>query len=70
MRRACTGFRVILSLISLPIYCWWLNLTIPEAVITDTVISSFVVGYTYLFTLGYDRVFPVVPDCDSFADGQ
>ena len=54
------GFEFSLLITSLPVYCWWLNLTITEAVMTDVIVTSFVVAYTYLFTLGYDRRFPVV----------
>ena len=55
------GFELSLVITSLPIYVWWLNLTVLEALMTDLVVTSFVVVYTYLFTLGYDRLFPVVP---------
>ncbi len=55
------GFELTLLVTSLPIYVWWLNITVLEALMTDLVVTSFVVAYTYLFTLGYDRLFPVVP---------
>ena len=55
------GFELSLVITSLPIYIWWLNLTVLEALLTDLVVTSFVVVYTYVFTLGYDRLFPVVP---------
>ncbi|WP_108882399.1 PACE efflux transporter [Anderseniella sp. Alg231-50] len=55
------GFELSLVITSLPIYVWWLNLTVLEALLTDLVVTSFVVVYTYVFTLGYDRLFPVVP---------
>lgn len=55
-----SGFEVSLLITSLPIYVWWLNITLVEALLTDLVVTSFVVFYTYLFTLGYDRRFPVV----------
>jgi uncharacterized membrane protein len=54
------GFELTLLISSLPIYVWWLDLSILEAVATDLVVTSFVVAYTYLFTLGYDRAFPVL----------
>lgn len=54
------GFEVTLLITSLPIYTWWLNITLLEAFMADLVVTSFVVLYTYLFTLGYDRVFPVI----------
>ena len=53
------GFELTLVVTSLPIYIWWLDLTLVEALMADLVVTSFVVAYTYLFTLGYDRAFPV-----------
>jgi uncharacterized membrane protein len=53
------GFEVSLTISSLPIYGWWLGLTIFEALATDVVVTSFVVIYTYFYTWGYDRMFPV-----------
>ncbi|NND71442.1 MAG: PACE efflux transporter [Rhodothermales bacterium] len=58
------GFELTLLTTSLPIFTWWLGLSILEAVATDLVVTSFVVVYTYLFTLGFDRVFPVLPHPD------
>lgn len=55
------GFELTLVVTSLPIYVWWLNLSMLEALMTDLVVTSLVVFYTYLFTLGYDRLFPVMP---------
>ena len=55
------GFELTLVVTSLPIYMWWLGLTLLEALMADLIVTSFVVVYTYLFTLGYDRVFPVAP---------
>ncbi|MGI9415601.1 MAG: PACE efflux transporter [Hyphomicrobiales bacterium] len=56
-----TGFELTLVTTSLPILCWWLNLSILEALTMDLVVTTFVVAYTYLFTLAYDRLFPVAP---------
>lgn len=53
------GFELTLLITSLPIYTWWLSLTVVEALATDLVVTSFVVVFTYVFTLGYDRAFPV-----------
>ena len=55
------GFELSLVITSLPIYVWWLTLSVLEALMTDLVVTSFVVVYTYLFTHGSDRLFPVVP---------
>ena len=62
------GFEFSLLLTSLPVYCWWLNLTVTEAVMTDLIVTSFVVAYTYVFTLGYDRTFPVMSHNGSSSD--
>ena len=62
------GFELTLLVTSLPIYTWWLGLSIAEAVVTDLVVTSFVIAYTYIFTLGYDQVFPVLPRRDAAGD--
>ncbi|NQV98428.1 MAG: PACE efflux transporter [Rhodospirillales bacterium] len=54
------GFELTLLITSLPIFIWWLNISLLEALMADLVVTSFVVLYTYLFTLSYDRLFPVV----------
>jgi len=54
------GFETTLMLTSLPIYVWWLQITMLQALMTDVVVTSLVVAYTYAFTLGYDRLFPLV----------
>ena len=53
------GFEVFLVSTSLPIYAWWLGIGLLEALVADVVVTSFVVAYTYLFTLAYDRLFPL-----------
>ena len=53
------GFEVSLMTTSLPIYMWWLDIGPVEALMADMVVTTFIVGYTYLFTLAYDRHFPV-----------
>ena len=54
------GFELTLLVTSVPLYVWWLGLGLFEAIATDLVVTSFVVVYTYLFTLVYDRAFPVL----------
>ncbi|WP_133192710.1 chlorhexidine efflux transporter [Labrenzia sp. 011] len=46
------GFELSLLITSLPIYTLWFGLTILEALATDIVVTSFVVAFTYVFTLG------------------
>lgn len=53
------GFEASLVVTSLPIYAWWLSIGLLEALITDITVTSFVVVYTYVFTLAYDRLFPL-----------
>lgn len=53
------GFEGCLMLTSLPIYMWWLGLALWQALATDATITTFVVGFTYVFSLAYDRVFPI-----------
>ncbi len=53
------GFEIGLMFTSLPIVVWWLGLSILQAILIDLVITSFVVFYTFVFTWGYDRLFPV-----------
>jgi uncharacterized membrane protein len=55
-----SGFEITLLITSMPIYMWWLSLSLTQAFLTDLVVTSFVVLYTYFFTLGYDRLFPVI----------
>nr|WP_255487099.1 PACE efflux transporter [Oceanospirillum sediminis] len=54
------GFELSLTLTSLPLVCWWLSVDVLEALIMDAVIMAFIVFYTYVFTLIYDRLFPVI----------
>lgn len=54
------GFEVSLTFTSLPIYMLWLKIGALEALAADIVVTTFVVGYTYVFTLAYDKAFPLV----------
>ncbi len=53
------GFEAFLTLTSLPIYMLLLDITVFEALAADIVVTAFVVGYAYVFTLAYDRMFPL-----------
>lgn len=54
------GFEGSLIFTSLPIYMLWLKIGALEALAADIVVTTFVVGYTYVFTLAYDKAFPLV----------
>lgn len=53
------GFEGTLMLTTLPIYIWWLDLSLWQALATDLTVSSFILVFTYIFTLAYDRIYPV-----------
>ena len=53
------GFEMSLLITSIPIYMWWFDFSVLQAISTDIVVTTFVVGYTYVFSLVYDRKFPV-----------
>lgn len=53
------GFEATLLVTSIPIIMFWLKLGFTEALAADIVVISFVVVYTYIFTLVYDRAFPL-----------
>lgn len=53
------GFELTLTLTSLPILMWWLSLGWWQALTMDLVIMTFVVAFTYVYTLAYDRLFPL-----------
>jgi len=53
------GFEISLTLTSLPILIWWLDISLMTAFATDIVVTTMVVAYTYVFTLVYDKIFPL-----------
>lgn len=54
------GFETSLLITSLPLYVWWLKLSVLEAIVLDMGVTGFVVFYTYIYTYGYDKLFPVL----------
>jgi len=53
------GLEVMLVGTSLPAIMWWMGWGLWEALAFDVVSIAFIVVYTYVFTLAYDRIFPV-----------
>jgi len=53
------GFEFLLVLTSLPIIMWWMSWSFWQALSFDLVAMACVIIYTFLFTLAYDRVFPI-----------
>ncbi|MBY4675599.1 PACE efflux transporter [Marinobacterium arenosum] len=64
------GFESVLTLTSLPIVVWWLQVSWLQALMMDLAIISFIVVYTYIFTWLYDRIFPVVQPAREAVDEQ
>ena len=65
------GFESILILTSLPILMWWLDLSLWQALILDLGVMFVIVIYTFLFTLAYDKYFPIrQPSFSAQANGQ
>lgn len=62
LRRAihAIGFESILAIISLPILMWWLGLSLWQALLLDLGMMSAIVVYTFLFSLFYDKYFPIL----------
>lgn len=56
------GFEIGLMFTSLPIVIWWLDLSLLQAIMMDLVVTSFIVAYTFFFTWGYDRLYPIVQE--------
>jgi len=65
------GFEFLLVVLTLPVIMWWMEWGFWQALMFDIVSIAFVVVYTYLFTLAYDRIYPVVqePDEPGAAEG-
>lgn len=65
------GLEVALTVTSLPIVTWWLDIAIWQALAMDALVMAFIVVYTMGFTWVYDRAFPVTqPGQDLFVSGE
>ena len=51
------GFEGGLVLILVPLFAWWLDITLWEALVLDIGLVVFFMIYTFLFGLAFDRVF-------------
>ncbi|MYM24101.1 PACE efflux transporter [Duganella sp. FT135W] len=51
------GFEGGLVLVLVPLFAWWLNITLWEALVLDIGLLLFFMVYTYIFSLAFDRVF-------------
>ena len=51
------GFEGGLVVILVPLFAWWLDITLWEALVLDIGLVVFFMIYTFLFSLAFDRVF-------------
>lgn len=51
------GFELGLLAILVPLMAWWLGISLYHALMLDLGLLVFFVFYTFLFTMGFDRVF-------------
>lgn len=51
------GFEVTLSMLLIPFIAWWLGISLLQALIYDIGLIALFMAYTFLFNLGFDRVF-------------
>ena len=54
-----TGFELILTCTSLPLFMWWLDISFLPALMMDIGMVLFVLLFTFCYTLAYDKIFPV-----------
>jgi uncharacterized membrane protein len=51
------GFEGGLVLVLVPLFAWWLDISLWEALVLDIGLLAFFMAYTYIFSLAFDRVF-------------
>ena len=51
------GFEGGLVAVLVPLFAWWLNISLWEALVLDLGLVVFFMIYTFLFSLAFDRVF-------------
>lgn len=51
------GFEFGLTLLIVPLFAWWLEVTLLEAFLYDATLIGFFLVYTFLFNLAFDRLF-------------
>ncbi|GGE89626.1 MULTISPECIES: PACE efflux transporter [Stappia] len=51
------GFEVGLVTITLPMFAWWLDMTLAEAFLLDASLTLFFMFFTFAYNWAFDRVF-------------
>ena len=60
-------FEAALLVLLLPLFAWWLGITLLEALMMDLSFATFYAAYAFVFTWAYDALFP--PDRRRVAEG-
>ena len=51
-------FELTLLVLLLPIFAWWMGISLFEAFLIDIAFAGFYMAYAFVFTWGYDGLFP------------
>ncbi|WP_163849139.1 PACE efflux transporter [Pseudooceanicola aestuarii] len=51
-------FEATLLVLLLPIFAWWLNVSLITALMMELTFAAFYMVYAFVFTWGYDTLFP------------
>ena len=51
-------FELTLLILLLPIFAWWMGISLFEAFLIDVSFAAFYMVYAFVFTWGYDGLFP------------
>lgn len=51
-------FELSFMALLLPVVAWWLGISLLEALLLDLSFAAFYLVYTFVFTWGYDRLYP------------
>jgi uncharacterized membrane protein len=51
-------FELTLVALLLPVFAWWLDISLMDALLMDLAFAAFYMGYTFVFTWAYDTVYP------------
>jgi uncharacterized membrane protein len=54
-------FEGTLLVLLLPIFAWWLDVSLVEALLMEVSFALFYMAYAFVFTWGYDSLFPPQP---------
>lgn len=61
-------FEATLLVLLLPLFAWWLDIALIEALLMDLSFAAFYALYAFVFTWAYDAIFP--PDRPALAQGR